>query len=124
MAIRGGGWTREHKGCSYNYARCKASGAKAHDWCRKYRWQATFDINLRLVDDEDFAKILCREWCRRAQHYFDVFTESENPNYIYTDADTPPSDHEDFNIIMSTVLPTSYEHMRGTEILAFVPRHI
>ena len=91
-------------------------------WCDEFSWKRTHDINIQLAGDEDFSQILCGEFCRRSQFFFDLWRERAAPDFDYAPTDEPPAPGHAFTTLMDTLLPTQYAHKKGAEILAMRPR--
>jgi hypothetical protein len=63
-----------------------ACGASAVAWCRTYGMikQASFSHRDYTYLD---ASRMALEWCRRMQHYYDIFKSQDDPTYVYSTDD-------------------------------------
>jgi hypothetical protein len=73
--IRGGRWTMQHNGMSYDSYRAKADGSDAENFCTDLGWPKTFTAAVKTYGDHN-AHALCRCWQHRMMHLFRHFVEN------------------------------------------------
>lgn len=70
VELLGGRWTAAHIGVAYDAFRGASRGGDAEAWCERFGLQKSFRCGLRQVS-EQVAHLICTEWCRKMQWFFD-----------------------------------------------------
>ena len=82
---RGGGWTESHAGKTSDHVSAFPKHRCAREWCVAYGWPTRPSFSRTLYTPEG-ANQLARELCRRAQHFYNLWYESDDPLFNYTAA--------------------------------------
>ena len=100
--ILGGRWTREHKGRSYDAIIGIASKGAASDWCRQYGLNIEASFSYRKYG-EGPASSMAVHWCKRMQHFFNLYKERDDPMMVYkpSDLDSCEDDLDFVNMILA-----------------------
>lgn len=82
--ILGGEWTRKHKGKAFDAIKSAAGGGAPSLWCRLYglNVEAPFSFNKF---GEAAASTLALQWCKRMQHFYNIYLRHDAPEYVYSD---------------------------------------
>lgn len=119
--ILGGKWLMEHKGKVSDQV-CGYARKWTHAWCSKFKWPRQRGFAFGKFGREA-AHMLCREWCCRAQHFWNLWVASDDADFKYTqeDVDNYPEHLEFIDFLLS--LPVESETLAaGTQIQAMRPR--
>ena len=65
-------WTKGQAGRAYLCIEGRAAKGDATAWCRRYQLNAYTSFSAKLYGEE-VARALAVEWCRRMQHFFDLY---------------------------------------------------
>ena len=83
--IRGGTWTAKHRGVTADCVVAQATGRLAMEWCRKYGLNRMASFSFAKYG-ESTANHMALQWCRRLQHYFDLWLQSDEAVFEYSSA--------------------------------------
>jgi hypothetical protein len=86
LVIRGGHWTKKHKGVAGDSIQGHARGKFIQDWCKKYHYPASKSFYFSKYGHDEATR-LAREFVRISNHFYFVWYTSGNPNYVFTVAD-------------------------------------
>lgn len=81
--ILGSRWTRINKGKSCDAVIGIASGGAAREWCRLYGLNVEASFAIGKYGEGD-ATMMALEWCRRRQHFYDLYVEADRDDYAYS----------------------------------------
>ena len=90
-------------------------------FARKYFGQQTKTYATLLYGDE-FASHLAGEWCRRMQHYYNIFASSGDPQYMFTEADNTFVSSDSQGIILNTMPVDCAQWIAANELEHLYPR--
>ena len=63
---------------------CEAKNKNVQRWCRRYGLQMSARYEM-TAHGEIGASLLADHWCQRMQFYYNMYIESQEENFIYTD---------------------------------------
>lgn len=81
--ILGGEWTRTHKKKAFDAAIGIAVGGAPRAWCRKYGLNIEASFAFKKYGN-DAATAMALEWCRRMQHFYDIYVLHGQDDHIYS----------------------------------------
>ena len=84
--IRGGKWTMQAKGVPYDSIVGQALAGLPTSWCREYQLNVVASFSYAKFGDQA-ASALAVEWCRRMQHFFNIWVAQPDPKYKFSLAD-------------------------------------
>jgi hypothetical protein len=76
--VRGGAWTKEHKGCEYDAFMAVASTPLGEEFCKLFQLRLSASFSLALYG-EALAMTLCSYWCSKHQHWLDIWVDKGEP---------------------------------------------
>ena len=88
LHILGGGWTKAHdpKGRDYDDCMGKARAKKATEFCRLCCWGLSIRTEWAPRDVVN-VEILSETWIDKMQWFFDIYTKSQDPAYMFKEDD-------------------------------------
>ena len=118
VSLRGGAWTRQHRGVAADAVMASAATELGRRWTAQYSCQRMASFSI-LLD----ATLMAMEWCRRRQHYCDIWKAQGAADYAYTDDDhfayKPPTDWTD---LMQKLTAAHACHQRAQALDSFRPQ--
>lgn len=119
--VIGGAWMKREFGVAAD----SVSGfprAWLLDWCNVYAWPVSARFSFTRFG-RAAAHQLCREWCRRSEHFYRVWLEAEVEGFEFTQAevDDYTEDMEWLNFMIAQP-PESPAFARGVQIRRLIPR--
>ena len=114
-------WTKGQAGRAYYCLEGRAAKGDATAWCRRYQLNAYTSFSVKLYGEE-VATALAVEWCRRMQHFYDLYRCQPARDFKFTaDHKAALEDSKAFEL-MRGGLPTSGKAAaRANVILALFP---
>jgi hypothetical protein len=85
--LLGGTWTMAHSGKAFDAYQSKIrGGSDAIEWCNQYNCTKSARFDISLYGDAQ-ASLMAREWARRLQYFFNIYTSSGDAHYVFSDDD-------------------------------------
>ena len=81
--ILGNTWTKKKTGKSADNVLFQANSAEAVEWAELYNLHKSRRASIISYELSD-ATIICREWAKKMQYYYDIYKSSGDPGYTYT----------------------------------------
>ena len=90
--VRGGAWTKQHKRITADAVAAMAATPEAKQWLHSLEGNRMASFSI-LKFGEEAAMLMASEWCRRRQHFFNLWTERatpENLSFSQAELSRPP----------------------------------
>jgi len=84
--LKGGKWCAEQKGKAFDIAVGQAKRGMPLSWCKSHKMNSLASFSLSKYG-EGPASTLAVEWCRRMQHFFDLWLNSPGEDYHFSASD-------------------------------------
>ena len=121
VVLRGGAYYKKTKGVVADEARAFARFQAAKDWCDQFGWPREKSFSLALYTAPG-AVALANEFCRRSNHYYDMWLASDDADDAFSFAHVaPPSDDEEFLDWITTLDADGASFAKGFELLELRP---
>jgi hypothetical protein len=112
-------WSQGQAGRQYHCIEARASKGEATSWCRKYGFPPKVSFSVKLYT-EPVASAFAVEWCRRLQHFFDIYRCQTAKDLQYTAEHKASLKDSDAFLLMKATLPNvgkAVERARAIEAL-------
>lgn len=86
VIIRGGAWTLRSVGKALDSVMACARSGLPTEWAKQHNMGKSALFALSKYGDES-AHMLALEWCRRCEHFFQIWVANDDPEYLYTQDD-------------------------------------
>lgn len=86
VIIRGGPWSLRATGKALESVMACARAGPPTEWAKKYNMGKSALFALSKYGDES-AHMLALEWCRRCEHFFQIWVAQDDPEFAYTQTD-------------------------------------
>ena len=114
-------WTKGQAGRAYHCLEGRAAKGDATSWCRRYQLSAYTSFSVKLYGEE-VARALAVEWCRRMQHFYDLYRCQPARDFKFTPSHKASlEDSPAFELMQSGLPPSGKAAGRAKVILALFP---
>ena len=122
VRVLGGAWCKAHSGLSYDaFQGYVLASSPAAAWAGRYKIRKTSRYGVTVFGD-GLASLLAHEWCRRCQHFYDVFERQDDPQYRYSEQDVGAFVVSlELLALLPTLAPGSLQAARVHDLVSFAP---
>lgn len=87
--VRGGRWTKKKKGVAFDCVAGFARAGLARYWARQYGLprMASYSVHPKTGHTEANAHVFAEEWCRKMHYFMEIYLDSKQKMYTYTEED-------------------------------------
>lgn len=105
--LKGGQWTARHKGKAFDTLVGQAKRGHVTRWCNMHQLKKVVSFSLALYG-EGPATAMALEWCRRMQHFYDLWVNSPGSAYSFSPSDMDAYQPGEAFTNMKAELPPSH----------------
>ena len=120
VSLRGGAWTKQHRGIAADAVLATA----AHEEARRFLGALgeSKSASFSIIAYQDKATLLGQEWCARHQHFYNLWTSrGQSTTFTSDDANAYTASDEWLHFI-SSLTPADPAYNRSMELNAYAPR--